>query len=187
MGIHEMKADKSVIQESIQQVKEIYKQVSNLIESADGLMKDREWAPPNNTVVYGSSAAYYLPKQWLPSALTREYRNKELIRINAVMMMGIVLDHVEIEEPLLVGTYMRINEDEVEFPNTAHDDAYYWYLEQDKDENGLIAITDAKAFYSKEKRDLNIIKSFAIPLLEIQNSEQLEDRFVKKLMALIPE
>jgi hypothetical protein len=178
-----MSTSKTVIRDSIRQVEEIYKQVSTLIESTDGFMKKREWAPPNNTVVYGSSAASYLPQQWLPSALTREYRNKNLI--SAVLMMGIVLDHDEIDEPLLVGTLMNINDEGTEFPYTTHDDAYYWFLKQEENENGLVEISDANAIYSKEKRVLNEIRSFALPLLDIENSDQLESRFVSKLITLI--
>ncbi len=175
---------KTVIQDSIRQVKKIYQKISVLIETADGLMSKSKWGPNGSAVVYESSATYYLPDRWLPSVLTREYRNKD--SINTVLLMAILLDHDDIEEPLIIGTLMSVKEHSEEFPWTDNSDRYYWFLKKANLDavDAVIEIDNPKDIYEKEPRDLDRISIFATPLLEITNSDQLRDKFVSKLLAL---
>jgi hypothetical protein len=179
-----MTDEKTVIRDSIRQVKKIYQEVSNLIKTADDLMGKNKWNPSGNAVVYESSATYYLPNQWLPSVLTREYRNEK--NINTVLLMAIMLDHEDIEEPLIIGTQMSVGDPSDEFPPTSNDDRYFWFLKKanlDAVEE-VVEIDNPQGVYEKETRELGPILTFATPLLEMTNSDQLQAKFVSRLLSL---
>jgi len=179
-----MTDERTVIRDSIRQVKEIYEQVSVFIVTADGLMREKDWNPSGNTVVYESNATYDRPSGWLPSILTREYRNRRAK--NMVLLMGIILDHQDIKEPLVIGTQMSVIDVSEKFPYTNNDDRYFWFLKKANfDAIGeVVEIEDPKEVYEKETRDLSRILTFATPLLEIKNSEQMREKFVTKLLEL---
>ena len=100
--------------------------------------------------------------------------------------MGILLDHEDIEEPLLIGTQMVVRDSAEEFPSTENFDRYWWFLQKANfDALGeIVEIENPKEIYEKETRNLSCILTFAIPLLEIENSEQLREKFIAKLLAL---
>jgi len=184
-----MTSEKSVIQDSIRQVKKIYEQVSVLIKTADDLMGEHGWEPEKPAVIFGSSAAVYAPRQWLPSVLTRKYRHKE--SINTVLSMGVLLDDVlddmRIEEPLIIATRLSVKDTSEDFPYTNdNDDPYWWFMKSANLEavGEVVEIDKPQDVYEKETRSLGRVLTFAVPLLEIESSDELRDKFVVKLLAL---
>jgi hypothetical protein len=180
-----MTSEKSVIRDSLRQVQKIYEQISTLIKTADGLMGEHGWETERSAVIAYSSAAVYAPKQWLPLVLTRKYLNKDFR--NTMLAMGVLLDDEGVDEPIIIGTQMSLRDTSEEFPYTTdYDDPYFWYLKSvNFDTFGdVVVIEDPQELHEKETRNLGRILTFATPLLEIESSDQLRNKFVSKLLAL---
>jgi hypothetical protein len=97
------------------------------------------------------------------------------------------LDDENVEEPIVIGTRMSVLDASEDFPYTAdYDDPYFWFLKTaNSDSSDKVAVIDVpQDVYEKETRDLGRILTFATPLLEIKNSDQLRDKFVAKLLSL---
>lgn len=178
----------SPVTATIRQAKEIYGQIADLISSADGFMSDEEWTPRNNVAYKDSSQSHSQPNDWLPSAIYREYRNAAYS--NQVLLLGVVLDNIygirNVDQPLIVGTMMSVPDESEEFPEVKYWDAFWWFLKLSVNADGEThSIEKPNSIYSGEKRDIDSIRVFARSLIEVEDSEFLNQHFVKVIIRLL--
>jgi len=174
------------IVKTVHQLKNIYKQISLLIQAADALMDENGWKPDSSTVSYGSKA-YYSPEEWLASVLVRAYKHTK--KEDERKLLGIVLDvdkdksFDKFKEPLVTGASMKMNNVDLTFGSWYVSDVFFWFLKNSESvADGKFRVIEPSELDPKDKRELGPIGVVGFPLMDIGDSEALKKNIVKPLL-----
>lgn len=178
-----MNNDAAIIVQTVRQMKQIYEQVSLLLQAADGIMQKERWDNNGSTAYYGS-AAIYNASQWLPSVAQRAYTHEDYP--NKRKLIAIMLEdenyHADFE-PLIVGTTLVGNHQDSSFPEWTSWDSYWWHWNfVPESTNGITNKIDPAEKYPQDKRKLSEITTFSLPLIDIKNGEELKEQVIDKLL-----
>lgn len=178
-----MNNDAIIIVQTVRQMKQIYEQVSLLLQSSDGIMQKEQWQNNGSTTYYGS-AAIYNPTQWLPSVAQRAYTNEDYP--NQRKLIAVMLEDESYRadfEPLIIGTTLVGNDQDESFPEWSSWDAYWWHWNfVPESKNGVINKIDPTEKYPQDKRKLSEVLTFSLPLIDIKNGEALKVHVIDKLL-----
>jgi len=172
-----------IIIDSIRQVKNIYKQIADLLQTADALMSEAKWESCGNIAVYGS-AAIYNPKQWLPSAPVRAYACNS--KPAETKILTVLLDdekNKNFDDPLVIATTLHATSYEGPTPVWHFEDCTWWYLHRpDQSKNSELQSFNPRDICPEEKRELESIQVFAVPLVDVTEGEALNNYIIKKFV-----
>jgi hypothetical protein len=174
------------------QVKQIFKQTSLLLLTADEQMKKANWKSESKYATEGYSYSIDNPAQWLTSVAFRFYKHRNyphhLVYIS-VLFDGDHEGYYTIQEPYVTAGILDFGNAEASLKG---DYADYWYsryfgylLKDDK------AKPDGKVYdFENEKLDKDIgrfksAKVFGVPLVSISNATDVESQITNKLLNLL--
>lgn len=164
----------------INQIKNLYKEISLVLQTADKLMEDHKWKPKagNTAVTWSYHLAY--PDWWIPQDIFRFYFKEGYEHI--LPFISVILfdrdNETKLSEPLISAGYFDYG-----IGNTITT-WEYWYshfhIKQDnfKDDGELAPIL----LNDPEKYTFKNAYSLAKPLMQIYNSQSLLDEIVKPLL-----
>jgi hypothetical protein len=179
------------IKKMIQQMTAFCEQVSLLLATSDDLIKKEGWDKYSNTVTSSISQHVQSPKYWIPNFLFRFYTNKNTP--NILLFVSVLLDddvdgeYSGLEGPLITAGIFNYRHDNKVLDNF---DYYYakWYGYYG-DLRGLKVITSEPDWKMKlekgEDYPFESFMCFALPLIEITNAKDINEKIIKPLLTAI--
>ena len=169
--------------EAFYYVRDVYKNILQMLMSCDALLQDRGFSPYQWAPMEGSKWVSWRADDWLAHRAVRQYyprgrKDKEVLTVGAVLWNP---GPQEVQEPLCVASMMAAK---------STPDAIYWvsllgWKVLPMNEVRLLGRADAKGH--EETFDSIVadgrILSIAVPLLDVTSSETLEKRVIEPLLA----
>lgn len=181
-----MNEDSIIIVDTIRQMKLIYQQVSRFLETSDSLMRESGWGTEGSSAIYGSSSVLSNPTDWLPSVAMRAYMSDDFLDTKRILAVQLDKDDEPDFEPIIIGTILVKNDIGDKSFDWKDWDSYWWYREySSQNKEGLIEKLEPQVVYPKDKRGLTSVHVFALPLIDIDNSESLKNEAISRLLSKI--
>lgn len=184
MEILKMTADQLGIKDLMMQILRLYREMQNLLVSADDLMAAKSWTPFNSVCITGSNSLDQ-PDQWFAQAAHRLYRSGAPEHASALSYIAILLFDSgkpdALPQPLVTGGWMDYGQ------NGKISDYYYWYARfhswmPDASNDGVVHRVESN-HWPKWKLPFERIATLAVPLAEVTSTHELNQRIVGPLLA----
>jgi hypothetical protein len=174
----------------VQEIRTLSTQLADLLGAADKLMAEESWerATAQNIAHGSSSQSLDQPKKWFPYEVFRFYRQEEG---HAIAFVSVLLDHdrkreYKIDEPLMTAGWFEFASTA---PNVVPSDKLWWarfhgYMKDRCDDGTLMQVSprrDWEAYYRADWYPFDRACSLGMPLAEITNTAQLQERVMKPL------
>lgn len=177
---------------TFQQARRFCEEIARLLQTADAAMEERGWSSLGSQAVTGSSAVNKAD-EWLPYFAFRYYEDAD--RPGMMPFVGAIFDYYDddakiklMETPLLSAGWYDYGADGkregyILWHAVIHVYVSKWTVD------GTLSESDPKTLFPKSwnKRTAARCRSFALPLLSLQNSEDLIKRVIDPLAKDIDE
>jgi hypothetical protein len=187
MEVFKMNNASADIIAAVKQFRELYKQIALLLQTADEHMVSRGWEERGSQCVSGSNALKN-PREWVPTLIFRMYNGRGN-RKNVVAFVSVILSDIPYEadgpvkEPLVSSGWFEY---EVGRKAEKGVDGYGWtscHLEiPNRRDDGRVITTSDKRWLEPERWSVVRFSSLAVPLVKIQNSDDLLQRVMKPVL-----
>lgn len=180
------------IVDGFREIRIFCKEVSLMLITADGFMKEAGWIPwPRSSVIGNRSGAVDEPERWFPYEFSRFY--KKTLSKRVLPFIAVLLDDPCIEEnktlmseALLTAGYIDYGEKEAEIWD-------YWYSrshlfmakkEGNRLDNGKIYSALTQDIWNEDEIKGGAVRvvTFAFPLDEITDGNSLKNKIVQPLL-----
>jgi len=171
-------------------VRDVFEQVSLLLQTADEQMLKADFKSESNTAIDGFSYAIYNPRQWIPTTAFRFYRHMNYPK--QLAFISVLLDsHVDrtytIKEPYVTAGVLDFGDVDASLQGNYWYSRYFGFLLKGPQLN-----PDGKPIsFENEKLEKTIQgefksgKIFAVPLVSITNPNEIKLQIVTKLIDLV--
>ena len=186
-----MRSDGKNITDLMFEIRKLCEQVAMLLGSADQIVKKEKWISANgSTVTGGNSASINRPRAWFPEYFCRFYENENLPSF--LYFISVILDNREnsghyaaknvgqFSEPIITSGYYDYGENKV--GKWDHWRCRWHVYSDDPDYKGEIFTTIPKEpLFSGNEKNFKQLNSLAIPLMYINNSNDLQSKLIDPL------
>ena len=155
-------------------MQEIHRQISLLLQTADRLMGKDQWECDHDYVFYDYSYKLARYDGWLARIIQRRYINEECEGIRKYIAVRIDDKNSGDFEPVVIGTTLIGREHPLA--------SYYWDAVWWWEQAGDGIIEEPTKIYPSEKRELAKIHLDSKTLVEITNSEKLQEYIIDPLL-----
>ena len=177
------------ILKAVRQMKQLYGDVSSLLQSAGGHMMEAGWKAYGSTAIAQTSAAIYNPSQWLPSNAFTFFTNKDSEHLLAYV--SVILDDMDgagdLEAPLVTAGYL-----EYDRPEGVGGDWCWWYARRGEWEKELpvdgefhVLTPDSDWETECEKKGIQETGILMLRLVEVTDEEELHTKVTSRLIAVL--
>jgi hypothetical protein len=170
------------------EIRDLFEQIGSLLSTADALMEKSKWKPfKGNLVTSDNSTALPYPRQWMPHYFCRPYANDQ--RGKVIGSVGVLIGMYEqdlpsrqlLSEPLICGSaFQGVTKEQWEYEFSM----WHVYMPKRKDD-GTVSTVDPRIIWKGESNNASKMSSFAFPLLEITDANDLKRRIVDPLLDLL--
>jgi len=188
-----MSNDGENILNSVKQMKNIFKDVSRLLETVDGLMEKEEWIPAwkqRNLSILESSNSLINPDRWMPSEIFRFYKKKDIPKLSfaSVLLDDDLDENYTISEPLITAGYFDLGDKKVDYPDYGWPRIYGFA--KNEEDNGTITPFKGGIELAKDRKynfPFESGEGFGWPLTSIKNTEDIQNKIIIPLIKLLKE
>jgi hypothetical protein len=176
------------IVKGFQELRKFCRQVSVLLKTADGMMREQDWKPiPRSSVTGNSSGKVDEPDLWLPTEFSRFYLSTGCPRL--LTYIAVIVEHVDdewpIEEAILSAGCLAFE------PGHSWKGEYWFshlHLEMETlKTDGTPCREHPQETWTDEQPPVGLetVTTFARPLDEFVNSDSLRKKLVDPLMGIV--
>lgn len=175
---------------AFKQLESFFKEVVQLLTTADSLMKKARWEPASgSSAVADSSGSLNSVHRWLPWYFFRTFEKPGLPHILAFVsvIVGDPEEKVAIDEAIVTAGWIDYGEG-----NEVGGNWQYWYTRwhtwmSDRSEEGKLCSSDPRKDWENPPEHVQMVSTFGYPLDEITSAADLEQKIVQRLMQEIEE
>jgi len=182
-----MSEDGKNIMAMIKQMGTLFDNVQKLLMTIDDKMNEKNWEALNNTVMSERSGSIQNPQKWLPDVLFRHYKNndyKNLLVFISILLNDDQFGEYTISEPYLsIGFFDYVNE--VDVPEYWHARWFGYFIKKVED-NKIIDSYPGWEKDRKAKYPFKHWKCFGLPLTDITNDKDIEQKIINPLLSILP-
>ena len=162
------------IVDTFRQMQEIYKQISLLLQMADSLMSKDQWECDHDYVFYDYSYKLARYDGWLARVIRRRYMNEEYEGLRKYIAIKLDDKNSGNFEPVVIGTTLIGRGHPLE--------SHYWDADWWWEQAGDGIIEEPTKISPSEKRELDNIHLISRPLVDITNTEKLQEYVIGPLL-----
>jgi hypothetical protein len=180
---------------AVRQIRELLVEISLLLKTADDQMKERDWHEKiGNICVSGASQSLQNPRWWMPHKLHRYYKHDRWS--HRLVAISVILDAEPeykdlVVEPLASGIVFDYGDGQLMGTMTAEQYDYAgWhiympgYMPERKRDGTVLVCGNPEKEWPKDKCKARRVASFALPLVDISDSDLLLTKLVERLVGL---
>jgi hypothetical protein len=175
---------------AINQVREFFEETGKLLATADTQMEQAGWKPAKGSAVTADmSWALQNPRMWMPHYLCRFYAKQEKPSLLASLCVLIGVfdqnDRDRLTQPLLIGSVFDYGGKK---PDGWSMDYCNWHLYiPNRTDDGTVYRVDPRKQWPEDKCLAEELRSFALPLVDLSDANDLKSKVVTPLLKLTAE